>query len=801
MERPLVFLVGSFATGIWLGNILPWPVEVLLFLGIAFVTFAYLGYRNGWRGVMALVLVAMTLAGVLWGRLAVAENSLLVPYVGKQVQVEGQVVSEARVYEKRVVYDFRVRQLRAENITFPLKEKVQLIIYLGEGPAEIYHYGDVLEVRGNLSLPPEARNPGEFSYRSYLRRHGIYTQLKVYGSNGVRWKGNRVGNPLIWEALKAKGRVVTFLTEHLPPQQARILRAVLFGDKEVLEDGEQERFLRAGVMHIFAVSGLHVGFLVALVLGVSGALRLNRGTTLGLVFLACLFYGALTGFAPSVVRASIMAVVGVAAYYFGRERDFYSSLALAAFILLIYNPLLLYDPGFQLSFIATWGIVYFYPLVDGMLVWFPSWRRWLVVPIAAQLAVLPLSGYYFNTVSLVGLAANLVAASLVGIIVNLGLVVFILVFLFPFLAEVLAYSAGALAELLETTVNFLSEIPGAALKVATPEPWSVAAYFILLVAGREIWQHRHYEQFKRWWEENRQKVVTSIATLLLLSVMLLVLWETRPGSLQLVFLDVGQGDAIYIKTPSGKHILVDGGGSSSSMGFEVGEQIVVPFLVRQGIKKLDLVVNTHPHRDHLEGLLAVAREFPISLVVMPPVEPNEELEEFLTLLNSREIRYNFVRRGDRIEIDPLLTIEVLHPSHRPEEFRENLNNYSLVLKISYGDKSVLLTGDIEQEAMVEMLQRQVDVEADIFKVSHHGSRFSLHKEFLERVSPEVAVISVGRNVFGHPSPEILDYWRERQVPVFRTDLHGAVIIDVDRRNWKVRTMLPHSETVAWFSSR
>ncbi|MHB1420804.1 MAG: ComEC/Rec2 family competence protein [Bacillota bacterium] len=424
MKRPLVFIAVAFALGDVLGGKISNRPEIALIALAGLLLFACLRYRHLRVGATLLILFLFLLSGFLWNSLARQKAAVEgQAWPSRNVVLTGMVAEDPGGYPDRTVYILSKLKLAGGSGSTIIKGRLQLVIYNPEAGIQ-YHYGDLLQVRGKIDLQTSDRNPGEFNYREYLIRRGIYGRISIYRPADVTRLGKETGNVLIRTALTAKGRVASLVESTLPSQQAGVLLALLFGDQERLDDEQVDLYRTLGVMHIFSVSGLHVAFVLLFLLAVGRLMRLPPRLETIIAVSVLVFYAVMVGFPPSVVRATVMVIIGLGARLVMRAPDFYTSLAGAGLIILIWNPLQIYDPGFQLSFVATWGLVYLEPMIKGWLLFLPGWGKYLVAPIAAQLGVLPLTALYFNAVSLLAIPANILVVGLVGVITVLGLAVF-----------------------------------------------------------------------------------------------------------------------------------------------------------------------------------------------------------------------------------------------------------------------------------------------------------------------------------------------------------------------------------------
>ena len=835
---PFVLIASTFALGIIISELNRGRWVWAAVAGAAiFLAAGIWYYQRGKRYSFLWLPLCLLCLGYAWmGIHSVSFAQQLNPFLGHFVQVEGTVANLPSVYPNRLVFVLEEPVVSLDKERWQGNEKLQVVYYsiaaeeavdesassqqtgtagstsssvdnrttgsnnklvitgAGGTGIEAEHLrskllpGAAVRVEGFLELTETALSPGEFDYRAYLERRGIIAQVQGKGIPEVM--SQRQGLSSVWAGLRL--RIENSINTTLPRDESFFLQEILLGSKEGMTPDDRDIYQRTGVMHLFAVSGLHLGYVFAALMAAAGFLGLRRIPTFFMVTTGIWGYAALIDFTPPVTRAAVMVTVGLAAYLWQQRKNSVNSLALAALVLLLINPSLLFDPGFQLSFTATWGIIYLaislnrhIPLPAGI-------REAITVPLAAQLAILPLIATYFNQVAILGLLANILVVPLAGFVVYLGVVGMLLAAAAPALFNPFFLAAGALSIPIKGLLGILAELPGAALLVPSPPFWLYLLWFgMLLLLGWALregftvsFPHFRFRSAATSW------VMPSLLVLTLCLILICTgIWRGSSGQLEVTFLNVGQGDSILVRTPAGRTMLVDAGGSPAYLNtsFDPGRQVVVPALARAGIKELDLVVNSHPHEDHLGGIPAVLDNIKVGRYVAPPIEHvTPQALQVQQLLEEKEIPVNYIHSGAEIKLDPAVKISVLGP---PETLfsgtRSDTNNNSLILHIAYGEVSFLLTGDVEREGMLDLTERMqkgrtaMEISADILKCPHHGSSYSICPEFAAAVRPRIVVVSVGNNNFGHPSTETIYFWQEQGAQVLRTDQEGNITLATD----------------------
>lgn len=709
----------------------------------------------------------------------------LATYDGEDLLFIGKVEDYPQNKAKWWEFTFKARSLGQDARTDDLDKRFK-VSYYGDDSLEGLKPGDLISFTGTLELVQGARNPGGFNEELYLKSKGIDGRIDLKQAD-VTVIGQERG--LFAASSQLKHGLENQFDQAFKPDIAALLKGILFGEKAI-DQGLKENFRNIGLGHILAVSGLHVGFLFLLMTLLLKVLKVKK--TLWIFFVAPILflYAGLTGFSASVLRASIMLGCLIIGEGLAMEKDGLSNLALAGLIILVIWPSQLFQAGFQLSMAAVVGIIFFNgPLnfqlekrieKSGRKVTPNPILQSLILTTSVLLGTLPISIYHFGNFTLITFLANMIMVPLTGFFVIGGLLFILTAGVFKialpliilpltFLGDSLIISAQALNRVNEF-FSFLT-IQNASLDL-------VKTGFFLL-AG--FWAAGYFNLQKRsvrYW-------VTTTVTILLIVPIVGMMW---PSYLEVTMLDVGQGDSILIKSPMGKHYLVDGGGYLMERDYEISDRVLYPAFRHLQVKELEGIFLSHNHEDHKQGIEELINDdFPANHLFMA-VQTNNTF-----LLEQKKVPVTLLKKGDRIETNDGLLIEIFYPDGeiKPKADSEQ-NNASLVMLLSYGDVAMLFCGDMEKEAEQAILQdlKRVTAKKDIqvLKVGHHGSKTSSSQEFIAAVDPELALISVGaNNRYGHPNDEVLA--RLDSLAVFRTDQNGAIVLRSDGKWIRTKTYL------------
>ncbi len=623
----------------------------------------------------------------------------------------GQTVTGV-VYSEPYSNDFGSVICYIEDARIDGKECGNIKLYLPED-ADVAP-GDVIMANADTHIPPGVRNPGGFDERLHLLTQGIY--YKAYAQNAQVVGGRTTPFVMLANIRMFAGRTIDNLFE---PDVAPLVRGMLLGDKYDIDENTASAFKDSGMAHVLAVSGLHAGILIAAVYGLFSLLRLGRRQKLIAALLFITLYACAAGLTPSIVRASIMASVLIIGRHTGRQTDTLSSLALAFIISLIINPLDLFSAGFLLSYGAVFGLLTVSWQLNRIFnkIMPKAAAKAVSASVGATAGTLPVMAAVFNRVSLLGLIANIVILPLCSLAIVLCFATVVLGLVVGDIAQYLGYAAAAVVRLMTGIVKAIGVLPFAAVNAAAP-PWYavLGSYLVLFICSK-------YVLIK-----TKAKAFLSAALAAVVAAALLI-----PGALGMyvVFLDVGEGDAVFLRTLQGGEYFIDG-------GREQAAQEVLSFAVRKGITP-DAAFVTHTDSDHFAGIVRLYDEGLLNKVYCSRQEQNA--------VSAAMPKAQIVplSAGDTVALDDYTKAVVLYPYRQTQA---QGNDASLVLRIEYGGYSILLTGDISGLTETELFCSHDRV--DIYKAAHHGSKSSSYRLPLSVLSPKYSVISVGDNPHGHP---------------------------------------------------
>ncbi|WP_251559069.1 ComEC/Rec2 family competence protein [Paenibacillus pasadenensis] len=890
-SRPLVwaavcFVAGSSAAAYWS----PGGVFAAgLGLGLLLAALALAGQARPGLAAACLAAYALAAGERLWAD-ARSETALSAQYAAAAAQLEppelraeaaGTIVSPVEIDGDLVQLRLEAMRLQAGTAqpAKPLREELLVRVKLAHeqelAAAKGWRRGDSVRIRGTLELPAPPANRGGFDYRRYLRSQGITWLLQVQGADALQAAPGspRSAAALLGRMDAARSQLGSALTRMYPAEQAGYMQALVLGSQDETDPELYRRFARLGLTHIMAVSGMHV----AIVLGLLGfslrLLRLTRERILLLLMLAVPPYVLLTGASPSILRAGLMALLGLAAARTGKLKDGLHLIAASVVLLLIWNPRLIESVGFQLSYIVTAGLMLGVPAVSRILPRSRSRFRFardaLVVTVIAQAVSFPVTIFYFNQLHLLSLPANLFLVPLISfIIMPAGAAVMLLEPIWPGAARFIADGSAYGNDWTFRLIQWMGEWDEGATIWATPALWWIGAYYALLFgllhrlgswssrrraaadeareAGDEDTQplvpsrsffkpapelkvpgNRTPSIYNKWPLRPKLTGIFQNSTWILLfkpnhplagaifaalALSLLILHAAHPGwynrSAAIVqVLNVGQGDAVLIRTPSGQNILIDGGGTVEFKRepwrvrrdpYEIGRKMLAPLLMKRGVNRIDLLIATHLDQDHIGGLEAVVDSIPVKkLLWNGSLKESGKTPVFIQKALSKGIPLYGANSGMSLQPDRFTRLDLLWPHDSLQlGVEEEQNEQSVVLLLTLFNRTFLFPGDLgsvsEPAVLTAAAQRGLPVHGrpiDVLKAGHHGSRYSTSNAWLAYWKPSISVLSAGiNNRYGHPSNDTLLRLRQSGSRAVRTDWNGEIEFRVTRKRLEMRLL-------------
>ena len=620
-----------------------------------------------------------------------------------------------------------------------------------------FRIGDVVNCNFEIRAPSGQRNYGGFDYAFTLKTKGIDGNIKINKVFEVQ-HSKSFYYAYCDKIVELRIEINNFFNKNLKKDLASIIIGILIGDKSGMDGRVIEDFQNANLSHLIAVSGAHFIYVVGFLEYICKFLKNKRKSQVFLI-IGILFFMRLTQYTPSVVRAGIMTIMAILSSVFKRKSDIYTNLAISSLVLIIKNPYSIFDIGAILSFSGVLGIAYFqdkfkliYQNYEGRFLWLLDS---ISITIAANIFIIPIMVYYYNTISFTFIIANLVVAPLLGVLIILGFITFI--FKFKFLIVLLSF----ILKLFFFLVKFMGKLPFSTVLVCYGSFIFVIAYYFIV-----------YFLIKR-------KMLLALFTIV---AMIIANLNFLPkNKLYINFVDVGQGDCMLIRY-NGMNFLIDSGGGISAEDYDVGKNTLLPYLIDRKVYKIDYIIVSHFDADHCRAFLHVMKYIKVKNAIIAKQFKNSRMySEFLEIANKKKINIIYVKENDHFKFKDF-RIDIYNPND--EAIMENvMNNNAILNMLRFGKINILCTGDLEkiaEDAVITRYSNSNVLKADILKVGHHGSITSTSDDFLKLIMPRMALIGCGKNnKFGHPNQFILNKLSAIGCKIYRTDLNGEISICID----------------------
>ncbi len=637
-------------------------------------------------------------------------------------------------------------------------------------------------IKGSLRLPFKPGNPSQFDYGAYLKNYGAHTILYSTPDNitpidkTLKGKGK-----FIYNLNEARKGIIQTHAQYLKTPNLELLGGIVFGDDAVAPpDYIKTSFINSGLLHILAASGMNVAFIYGFWFIIAGWLKIPFKLRIAGGIPLIIIYALMTGLGASVVRAAIMIIFILAGKLIDRDTHSIALLSFVAFLMLLYNPSYLNNVSFQLSFIVTFGILICAPLIiqfgnDGKLSLkdkiLNSITGSIFVPFIAQIWVIPIQIFYFNTISLYSLFANIITVPFLAVVSFGGFVSSILApipFAGSFICKIFDFVLNPFLTTIVKVSDFFSSLPHSLLITVHPSILQILLYYTVVLAFVYIIKNRSFTR------------TTFAVTCTLILILCLTFIKLPSKNLEIIFFDVQNADCILLKTPKNKYMMIDTGKSGYKGGKSQAEFIVAKYMKDHGIKKLDTIIITHFDNDHAGGtgdMIKYAK--PDKIYLNSNKQKTYTAKNIFNVLNkNKNIDVHYAKNNEIIYTEPKLSITNYFAGFNPDE-EDNEN--SIITLVDCHRTKILFTGDAGIKAFNTINWNIPDI--DILKVPHHGAEGVLDKNIIDRLTPSFAVISVGKNLYGHPAKSTLNLLKD--IPYARTDLNNSVKITVTPAGYKV----------------
>lgn len=801
MKVPFVYFTIPLALGITAANIFHAPLYILFILATTFAVMSFFTVKHKILSHISLYLAIFFLGAIFLtsGDILPADHiANMITSRYQNVEVKGLIADDPQtsytIYKRyKTTFTLKVSACNTSGGWRDATGLARVVLYSRSSPAKLV-YGDIVMMNAVGYRPTGLKNPGLFDYSEFLELNNIYAILKVKESSPVRILDRGCGSPVKSISYRLKHNIVRQMDKHFTQPALGFLKAVVVGDRSGLERTITDEFMKTGTIHIISVSGTHVALLACIIIFLLRLVRIPKKPAMAFTVAALVIYAFLAGLGSPILRSVIMFAIFALGYILDRETNILNSLGVAAFMILLWNPKELFDPSFQLSFGSIASIALITPAIDrllrieikGRLKAADKARLYVLkavsVSLAAWIGVAPIVAYYFNIASPVAVVANLIVVPVVSLLM-------IMSFAFLPLAS-LAYVAGAWAammtqigcNLLFLANKVLAAIPFSYTRVAAPAPAEYVIYYVLLAIFL-IPKPSIVMGFKI----TNKRFLILIAALVALRVWVYDLNPTR-RDLEMDVLNVGKGDSILLRFPGKGTMLIDAGTGGDEENFDTGRSVVAPYLWNLGINRLDAVVVTHSHEDHLGGLLFILENFNIGCVIDNGISDRKNIfyKKYRDILSKKGIRRLVVRDGDMINGFDGVKIYILNPGAE-EEGADDANFGSIVMKIVYGDSTALLTGDAAGPAIERISSHGALARAEILKIPHHGGSVggeSRVRMLFEAVSPEACIISSGE--LGHPDESVSRELLKENLISYETKFDGAIKAVLDGKKFTIK---------------
>jgi competence protein ComEC len=799
----IYYITPSCILGIIVGENIKISLSLIItFISILSIIIIFYSFYDG-RFTQYLIIALFLIIGIFVISLTQSEmsQSILLKLSEEKsfVRVEGNICSRPNFFKNSVSFSLQVKYIDFNGKRYKVNDRTQITLF---NNLNKNLNNDLLDKYKKLNSIDDLKDSISLGNRIVIS--GRLNKIEIEISKGFSWEKylyhNKIQTNLVTDASKIEDISIPFLSrirkyvvykakklfkERMNPKYSAFLIGAVLGDRSEILPETIEHFTKSGLLHLLAISGQNMVLISSTIIFFYRIFTLSFFKRIFITIIMIISYTYLVGYEASVLRASITTLLTMFTLILGRKKDSFALLSTSALFLTLWDPFSIYDVGFQLSFLSVAGIFLISPIIMKL---FNNKKNLLTntfsITFSVQLAIAPITLYHFKQFSIVSILSNFLALPVSSLILSLGMICVWLSLIFEKMIYPLLWILDKATAYLFIVSKFCAKIPYGQFYCSKFSIYLVIIYFSFIIISLYFFKRTNVEQ------KVKNKFLISLIVLLIVVVFTYqFLLSLPPKNLSITFFDVGNGDACLVRTPEGHDILIDGGPEGKN---------IVKKLHLKGVKKLNLVILSHPHADHIGGLIEVLNEIPVNLVLVGSLDLSDcdhsvidKYNSFLEIIRSKNINIKCIKPKDILNISSKLSLFTIWPD--PDKIfllKSNLNNQSLVFLLRYANKKILFTGDVEIEAQKEILNdlKNLSINADILKVPHQGSKDANFYPFFKAVSPNISIIPVGlNNKNNHPSDEIIKSLNSINCPILRTDKMGDINLIAKSNNWKIST--------------
>lgn len=732
MKRPILIITIGFITGIIWGlyfNMVPFVFLFMIFI-LLIIKVININVKNDFIRITNVFIKNNTILVILIA--AFVSSIYLINYNKKYEGIYSKfssqemiatIVSNKKETDYKNIYKIKLEEYKCVN--FLLRVPKSKIINL--------EYGDKIKIIGEYILPEESRNYGGFDYRKYLKTQEVYG---IFEANNIELLKHNNLSKIELFSNSIKQKIISNMNKILPEDTSQLFLGILIGYDDNLAEDIQESFRKSSLTHLLAVSGAHIAYIILGLGYLLSKLSITKNIRNILTAIFLIFFMHITDFSSSVVRASIMGIILLFSILLHRKNDIATTISLSILLILINNPYKILDIGLLLSYFATIGIICFSKLINrneenevSTHIKVINYLKGLIaVTVFANIFVIPIMIYNFNTISFTFVFSNLMAGILIGPITIGGFILILISFINIRFAYVISVPYNLLLKLLIISAKLTSLIPLSEIFIPTFNIIFIIIYYLILFLYilYKFLSRKYSNRFivkkvskytQKFYGFLKKKLRIILIYFIILITLFILISKTITKDLKIYFIDVGQGDSTLIVTPSDKKILIDSGGADTG-NFDVGKSTLVPYLLDRGIIALDYICISHFDSDHCKGFIYLLNNIKVKNIILSKqyaTTPN--FEEIMSIANNKQINILKVEAGDTLQIDKYVNFRILSPG---KNLTEDINDNSIAMKLEYNNFSCLFTGDISKNVEKGLISTYNKyMESDVLKVAHH----------------------------------------------------------------------------------